>query len=1583
MMNHLEADLNDNQDIAIIGISGRYPGANDIEQFWQNIRDGVESLSVFSEQELRNSGIEQELLNNSNYVRSGSVISNISMFDASFFGYSPKQAEEIDPQQRLFLECAWEVIEKGGYSPHTYQGSIGVYAGISMSSYFWNNVNPSFDFSHLSSGSFQQLLANDKDYLATRVAYNLGLTGPAITIQTACSTSLVAAHLACQSILNGECDMALAGGVSIRVPQEVGYLYQDGMILSPDGHCRAFDAKAEGTRYGNGLGVVLLKGLEDAIADKDYIYAVIKGSAINNDGSLKVGYTAPSVVGQAAVISEAQAVSGVEAETISYIETHGTGTQLGDPIEVEALTKAFRQSTEKQRFCALGSVKTNVGHLDAAAGVTGLIKATLALQHKLIPPSLNFEQPNPKIDFTNSPFYVNTSLSEWKSNGTSRRAGVSSFAVGGTNAHVILEEAPKQFKNQDRCQRPLHLLTLSAKTKAALVELVNRYQNYIQTHQKLELADICYTANSGRVHFNHRLAIIAADQQQLATKLSNLAAGEEVAGVFQKEFSTDSSVPQLAFLFTGQGSQYLNMGRQLYETQPTFRDALEECDEILSSLLDQSLLAILYHQTTNDSGSSLLDQTAYTQPVLFAIEYALFKLWQSWGIKPDVVMGHSVGEYVAATVAGVFSLEDGLRLIAKRGQLMQQLPSLGEMVSVIASESKVQAAIASYTEKLGLAQSNVGIAAINGPESVVISGASAAVKAISSRLESEGVKIKRLQVSHAFHSPLMTPILAKFEAVAQQVSYHEPQIPIISNVTGEQATCDISTPDYWVNHICQPVQFFQSMETLYQQGYEVFLEIGPKPILLGMGRQCLPEGVGVWLPSLRPGVEDWQQMLSSLGQLYLQGVEIDWLGVDQDYGFQKVVLPTYPFQRQRYWIEPSQGRGKDKAKQNLSISTSSPVTELLDRGDYKQLTAMLTGNGSLTAVEVVQQLIHHHQQSLTQAALNDCLYHIEWQLKPSTLAPETPSQNGQWLIIGGEATVAQKLAEQLEQKQQSCYVVQQFPQNYSQLLHQVQQETELPLVGIVYLTSEEVPSQINTTSSQSLLGLLQTLLQDDSSNPVKVWVVTAGAVAKGEHFISVNQTPLWGMGKVVSLEHPELWGGLIDIEPGKTENHLECLLRELLNRDAEDQVVYRGGERYVPRLVPSSVPTSKIFKVEPTGSYLITGGLGYLGLKVADWLVKQGVRHLTLLSRSGLTKETQAAVEALQQTGTYVKVLAADVADLTDMERVWKQLQAEEKPLKGIIHAAGVGRLDTLEELTPEKWEAVLRPKVQGGWNLHQLSRNENLDFFVCFSSIASVWGSRGQTHYAAANQFLDGLVHYRHSLGLPGLAINWGAWAGGGMTTNEAQRWLAQIGVEALSPELAISALEHLISANQVQVTVSRNDWYRFKTMYAVKRPRPLLDLIAVLPEDIEDKTNLAPSLLQQLEAVTETQRRELLRQALQEEVARVLGLPITNKPGSEVGFFEMGMDSLTAVDLRDRLSKLLGVNLSSTLTFDFPNIEKLEKYLINQHLVKVGLFTPETDQDQQEGDSLEANLLDEIKQSSNQELESSIDQILESIIN
>ncbi|WAN69216.1 SDR family NAD(P)-dependent oxidoreductase [Moorena producens JHB] len=886
------------ESIAIIGMGCRFPGgADNPESFWTLLSQGINAISEIPSERWN---IDQYYDPNPEtpgkmYTRYGGFVGQLQEFDSHFFNIAPIEAISLDPQQRLLLEVSWEALEHAAIAPQQLaKTQTGVFMGICSNDYGQG----------LTSRDVKEIDA----YLATgnahstatgRLSHFLGLTGPSLAVDTACSSSLVSVHLACASLRNRECNLALAGGVNRIISPENSINFSRARMLSPDGRCKTFDAGADGFVRGEGCGVVVLKRLSDAVADRDKILAVIRGTAINQDGHTS-GLTVPNGPAQESVIRQALTNGGVQPEQVSYIEAHGTGTSLGDPIEVTALGNVFRESHSSQQPMIIGSVKTNIGHLEAAAGIAGLIKVVLQLQHQQIAPHLHFDQPNPYINWEQLPVLVPTDGTPWEIEDKPRLAGLSSFGFSGTNAHVILEEAPSSVNTEHLSdtsrERPVHLLTLSTKDDLALWELVQKYQEFLEKNGTANLADICFTANTGRSHFQHRLAIIASNQEDLGEKLAKARAKEDVCSVFTGIIPNSHSSPKIALLFTGQGSQYVNMGRQLYDTEPIFRQALDQCHQILKSYLEKPLKDVIYPQESQDIKTSEINQTAYTQPALFAIEYALFKLWQSWGINPDVVMGHSVGEYVAATVAGVFSLEDGLKLMATRGRLMQQLPCEGEMVSVMASELKVRDFLKTDTEK-------VAIAAINGPESVVISGASEDIGVICDKLEAEGIKTKRLQVSHPFHSPLMAPMLAEFEAVAHQITYHQPLLPLVSNVTGVRADKSIATAKYWVNHVLEPVRFAQSMETLHQTGYDIFLEIGPKPILLGMGRQCLPGEFGVWLPSLREGVEEWQQMLSSLGQLYVQGVKIDWSGFDREYARQKVVLPTYPFQRQRYWID--------------------------------------------------------------------------------------------------------------------------------------------------------------------------------------------------------------------------------------------------------------------------------------------------------------------------------------------------------------------------------------------------------------------------------------------------------------------------------------------------------------------------------------------------------------------------------------------------------------------------------------------------------------------------------------------------------
>ncbi len=888
--------------IAIIGLGVRLPGAKNPECFWHLLSKGIDAITeVPSERWNVNEFYDARPATPGKMIsRYGGFLDQVDKFEPSFFGISPREAQRIDPQQRLVLEVAWEALENAGIAPDKLSGSqTGVFIGIG-----------NYDYGKLQSRNLSGLDAYDGPgatlgIAANRLSYVLNLHGPSLVVETSCSSSLVAIHYACQSLRTKESNLCLVGGVSLILSPDSNIIFSQAKMMAADGRCKTFDASADGYVRGEGCGVIVLKCLSEALKDGDNILATIKGSAINQDG-LSNGLTAPNGPSQQAVIRKALENAGVAADQISYVEAHGTGTPLGDPIEVNSLKAVLMQGRHPNQPCYIGSVKTNIGHLEPAAGIAGIIKVVLSLQNKEIPPHLHFKRLNPYIKIENTPFTIPTELKKWIVDQVPRLAGVSSFGFGGTNAHVILEEALAPVLAAKNTKLSQHLLTISAKTEKSLQELAKSYEAYLESHPGVSLEDLCYTANTGRSHFNHRLAIIISDKQELADKLAKITAEKEANNVFSAKHSSNSKSPKIAFLFTGQGSQYINMGRQLYETKPVFRQSLDQCEQILQPYLEKSILDVIYPQDTKELNSPVIDQTAYTQPALFAIEYALFQLWKSWGIKPDVVMGHSVGEYVAATVAGVFSLEDGLKLIAHRGRLMQDLPDGGEMLAVMASEEKVNQLIAPYTEKLA-------IAAINGPVSVVISGEAEAIRTVRDSLNAEGIKTNQLQVSHAFHSPLMEAMMRSFEEVANKITYNQPQISLISNVTETRTHESITTASYWVNHVRQPVNFAQSMEVLHQEGYEIFLEIGPKPILLGMGRECLIGTKKLWLPSLRPGKPDWLQMLQSLGQLYVQGVKVDWLGFNKDYSCQKVVLPTYPWQRRSYWISDIQDKNKHKS----------------------------------------------------------------------------------------------------------------------------------------------------------------------------------------------------------------------------------------------------------------------------------------------------------------------------------------------------------------------------------------------------------------------------------------------------------------------------------------------------------------------------------------------------------------------------------------------------------------------------------------------------------------------------------------------
>ncbi|MBE9034042.1 type I polyketide synthase [aff. Roholtiella sp. LEGE 12411] len=1488
------------QSIAIIGMTGRFPGAKNITEFWQNLCDGVEAISQFSDEELIAAGVDPSLFKNANYIKAGAVLDDIDLFDAGFFGFNPKEAEMTDPQHRLFLECAWEALENAGYDAQRCESRIGVYAGASLNNYLPFQLNiDQIGSAH----SFQKLIGNDKDFLSTRVSYKLNLTGPSLTIQTACSTSLVATALACQSLLNYQCDMALAGGASIRVPQKTGYLHQEGGILSSDGHCRAFDAKAKGTIIGNGVGVVLLKRLLDAIADGDHIYAVIKGSAINNDGSNKVGYTAPSVNGQAEAIAEAIALADVEPETISYIETHGTGTALGDPIEIAALTNVFRAETEKTGFCAIGSVKTNIGHLDAAAGVTGLIKTALALQHKLIPPSLNFEQPNPEIDFANSPFYVNTKLTEWSATSTPRRAGVSSLGIGGTNAHVILEEAPLVTRVEKQ-NKDYQLLVLSAKTDSALETATKNLAQHLRLYPELNLADVAYTLQVGRGVFNYRRVVVCQTTQEAINALESIDP-QQVLTHFEEP--TQRSI---IFMFPGQGAQYVGMGKELYQTEPTFREQVDCCCLLLEPHLGLDLRSVIYAHESEKQLAEQLKQTSLAQPALFVIEYALAQLWMSWGISPQAMIGHSIGEYVAACLAGVMSLEDALTLVAVRGRLMQQMAT-GAMLAVSASAAEVKTFL---NEDLALAASNA-------PSLCVVSGSDDAVNKIAEKLTGKGIECRSLHTSHAFHSQMMEPMLEPFITELQKVKLNPPQIPFISNLTGTWISApEATSADYWAQHLRQTVQFSDGLSVLLQEteqlccapGDRILLEVGPGRTLCTLVKQHTQQAAGqVVLPSLRhPQDEksDINFLLNILGRLWLAGIEINWSGFYTHEQRYRVPLPTYPFERQRYWIEPE------------------IQTQVFDQVESKQAK---------------------------KSNISDWFYIPSWKRVPLVKTKDITSDYS--LIFVDEYGVGSQLAQRLQQLGQDVITVkvgEKFAQldtntyainpaqadDYQNLLQQLREQEKTPNT-ITHLWSFTQSQTLSWETTQnvgfySLLYLAQAIGQQQISDVIQLCVIANHLYdIAGNEELYPEKTTIIGACKVIPQEYQNISCRLVDIllPTSTSEDFLEQLLPELTAESEDSIIAYRNNYRWVQRFEPVALQaaTEDKIRLRQKGVYLITGGMGGIGLVLAEYLAKTVQAKLVLLGRS-LPCENEK-IKQLEALGAEVLVLAADVTNYEQMQSAIAQSLERFGTIHGVIHTAGIAGAGMIQLKTPEIAEKVFAPKIQGTLTLNNVLKNINLDFLVLCSSLSSIQGGFGQVDYCAANTFLDAFAHWNTATNNKfTVAINWDAWQQVGMAVNtsvpdEIKSWreenlknaiLPAEGADCFSRILATSLPQFIVSTQDLQLKTEQLNQLILSLSLAQKPVNSCQVTASRHSRTLQENTYIAPS--------------NEIEQTIANIWEELIGI---EKVGIHDNFFELGGHSLLAVQTISRLREAFQVELPlRTLLFDAPTISELANVIVEK---------------------------------------------------
>ena len=1434
-----------NQQIAIIGMGCRFPGANNPEAFWTLLENGKNAVSKCD----RWSGDDY-----------GGFIDDVDKFDPQFFGITPRETRSMDPQQRLLLEVSWSALENAAIAPNSLANSAtGVFIGISSSDYhqLQQHYGTELD-AYTGTGNAHSIAAN-------RLSYTLDLRGPSIGLDTACSSSLVAVHLACQSLRNGESELAIAGGVNLILSPELTQTFSLAGMIAADGRCKTFDGTADGYVRGEGCGVVILKPLDAALRDGDNVLAVVKGSAVNQDGRSN-GLTAPNSLAQQAVIQSAIANAGIAPQDISYIEAHGTGTKLGDPIEVNSL-KAVLNGDET---CYLSSVKTNIGHLEAAAGIAGLIKTVLCLQKETIPPHLHFNNLNPHIDLTDTPLAIPTQLTEWKQD-KPRVAGISSFGFGGTNAHIIVGDIPNVGIIHELSlpiNRPLHLLTLSAKNEPALRDLVTRYQNYLQTHADVSLADLCYSANVGRNHFNHRLAITARSITQLQEQLSNYLSEKKTTGIVS---SVVEQKAKIAWLFTGQGSQYEGMGKQLYETQPVFRETLDRCGSILQPYLKTNLIDLIYPINEIDTEDSLLNQTQYTQGAIFALEYALAQMWLSWGIKPDVVIGHSVGEYVAATIAGVLTLEDGLKLIAQRGKLMQTLPQNGSMFAVFSDKNTVKNTIANFQDK-------VAIAAINGDSNIVISGENEAIAEVISKFESQGISSKQLKVSHAFHSPLMQPMLEDFRQVAESITYNEPQISLISNVTGRVIEGEIATSKYWVNHIVAPVQFIEGIKELQQQ-CNIFLEIGAKPILLGMGRNILDGAKGSsCIPSLRQRKADWSQIIKSLAALYSQGIKINWANFAQGYNYKKLQLPTYPFQKQSYWLEKNPSKTANIA--NINFEQKSAL-------DY---------------------------------------YNVQWHLSEQNINDLTPQfSTGKWLIFADNNGLEPKIAEQLsEYKQEYLLIESEGDRNSLQIIDREN------IQGIIYLWSLDCSAASELSIEElerdreknytTILNLIQTLARESVTAPIHI--VTRGAQQIAQDNLSANSilgAAYWGLGKVIASEHPEYYGSIIDLNEQPEIGEAAKIVKTIGNLDKEDYFALRQDKIYLPRLAQTKL-TQKPLTINADGYYLITGGLGSLGLQVAQWLAHQGAKKLVLVGRNQPKPAAQQTITALESQGITIKIVRGDVSNYADVERIVSNL-----PLKGIIHSAGVLADGLLQNQTWAKFQKVLAPKVNGAWNLHLCTQHLDLDFFVLFSSVASLIGSPGQSNYAVANAGLDAIALYRKSLGLPAISINWGAWDDGGMAQ---EKGFNRAGIELIQPQQGLATLQELLTTDAAQIGVMSVDWDKLARSYPYLRQS---NYFAELVTTTDTNSKSATDVYSELLALATEAREEYLVEYLQKAIANILQVTPQDLSISK-SLLDMGMDSLMLMEAINLIKEDLRLMLYPREFYERPKIAGLAAYLATE---------------------------------------------------
>ncbi|MEU0296656.1 SDR family NAD(P)-dependent oxidoreductase, partial [Streptomyces microflavus] len=1593
------AEPGSGEPIAIVGMGCRFPGGvARPEDFWHLLSKGIDAVGDWPS----NRGWDTEGLYDpdpdrpgTTYTRQGGFLHDVPDFDAEFFGISPREALAMDPQQRLLLETAWEAVEGAGQDPTALKDrQVGVYIGTNGQ-----------DYSALLEGAEgisegHLLTGNTASVLSGRLSYVLGLQGPALTVDTACSSSLVALHLAVQALRRGDCEQALAGGVSVMSTPRLFVEFSRQRGLAADGRCKAFSADADGTGWGEGAGVLLLERHSDALRHGHPVLALISGTALNQDGASN-GLTAPNGPSQQQVIRAALADAALRADQIDAIEAHGTGTKLGDPIEAQALQAVHGPDRPADRPLWLGSVKSNIGHTQAAAGVAGVMKMVLAIRHGELPGTLHAGTPNPHVDWSGGGIRLLTAHTPWPETGSPRRAGVSSFGISGTNAHVIIEQAPAlaavpaldRADAQDqahapgrteapdlieaqgrvdalgrtdvpgrigapvlseaqgrtgipdvpapdavataatalaavtatptarRTGRPVPML-LSARTPEALRAQAGRLVSRFDADPDLEPADVAYSLATGRAPLEHRAAVLgrdrAADRRALTALARGTSAGQLLTGGAVRSGRT-------AFLFPGQGSQRAGAGAELYRDDPVFADALDEVLTGLDPYLDLPLRDILF-AAPGTAGAELLDRTRYTQPALFALETALFRLVRHWGVRPDLLMGHSIGELAAAHAAGVLDLPDACALVAARARLMDELPEGGAMVAVEATEDEVRRAL--LDDRTGhpapereADRDGVDIAAVNGPASVVLSGDADAVRRLAGAFRSRGRRTRRLSVSHAFHSARMDGMLDAFRDVAESLTYHAPGIEIVSNLTGRTATAaELCSPDHWVRHVRGTVRFLEGARRLRAEGATTYLEIGPGGVLSGMLHGCLsdldpepdagfdpdlgptstptPSADPGTVPLLRDGRDEPDAVRTALASLYLRGVEVDWSVGWSGTDVRRVDLPTYAFQRRRFWPEAAPDPAPAAWRRRGTAVPAGPRR-----------------------------------------------YRIAWE---PLAVPEEPRLSGRWLLITPDGPGAEDTALACEQAL-AGHGADVVVIRVGVAVERSEMALMLPefgtLAGVLSLLAlAEGPHpgpQMPDACLTGTLLLLQAL--GDSRIDAPLWCATRGAVAAdGTEEVRPGQAQVWGLGRVAALEHPLRWGGLVDLPDPLDGPALDGLCAVLAGRDGEDQVAVRAPVPLGRRLVPAPEPaTPAPAPWTPRGTVLVTGGTGGLGAQVARWLAERGAEHLVLLGRRG--PEAPGADEltdALAALGARSTVLACDVTDRVALERVLEQLHDAGDTVRAVVHTAGLTSDTPLMDCTPEELARLTAAKTRGAAHLDALFDGHPLDAFVLFSSISGTWGSGGQSAYAAANAYLDGLAAARRGRRLTATSVAWGPWAGAGMAAGAVGEGLRRHGLVPMAAEAALSALGLALALDEGETVVAELDWNRFAPTFGSVRDSALLRGLPTAPDPraVDTATGSGPGTggelpwRHRLSRLSEPEGRKLLTELVRSEAATVLGHDSAAGFAADRPFREVGFDSLTAVELRNRLVSATALPLALTSVFDHPTAAALAAHLFTE---------------------------------------------------